>query len=194
MIKLRNELGRKPTCLKIVTGSSILIILLLSLVYYFMSMPNYVILPIQPPGPSQQTNRWRIEIYSKEKITENKNIFYNWRVETLIFEDGQFENADALDAIQEYFHNELSKAGWASNEQYYDDRCHTILPESKFLTRDDHRYESFVQPENSYMRYPAIVCLAIMTENYTAGKVLGYYVILVTQNASRWTKLGYLFD
>lgn len=196
MIKLRNELGRKPTCLKIVTGSSILIILLLSLVYYFMSMPNYVILPIQPPDSSQQVNRWEVEIFSKENYIAAKYTFFIWRVETLIIiEEGQLmENSVSREDIQEYFHNELSKAGWAIFEQKYGNMCSYILPESNFLSRDDHGYDIFIQPENSYMRYPPVVCLAIMTERYSTGKVVGYNVILATRNTSRWTKLRYFID
>ena len=198
MADIKNKIAQN-SCLKKVLILSVPLIILVTALGYIITMPNYLVLPIlpPPPNPSQQTKEgnWNIEIFAKEEHKENGDLFYTWRVETLLIDDGQSQqSADAWDAISSYFHSELSKAGWSLYEQDYGNRCRTILPESKLLERDTRGYEVFIQNEKSTIRYSPIVSLAILPEYYSNGQTLGYYVILATQNPSRWTMLSYLFD
>jgi hypothetical protein len=181
--------------LKILVGLMIFIVVLSVFCYKAFVSTHYIVLPIQPPntGNSKSHQNWASEEYIVESWFDSNNSYYNWRVKTdIIIDEGELTSRDS---ITSYFHDQLTEAGWITFKLIYSNPCHTVLPESYFLSYDSEDYEFFKRKnENNMARNFPIVCLAIWPEYYPDGRLWAYRVVLATHNPSLRMYLNNPFD
>lgn len=147
-------------------------------------LPLYITLDIQAPSSHQPSGGWDTIVNSVISYPSDGERYFIWRVSDRAY----IEDYQSVESIYDYFHTWLSENGWTPYPSLTLSPCYDSLPESEFLNPGVNGFSAFIRDSKDPYSFQPVTCLAIWPIPFQ-DELLGWHVVLQTENPSIWTRL-----